>query len=199
MNSLRLIAIVSTAIVSGTTHASITSYLDQKLAWLSAAGATTFIDFIPPNGQVQPIAADTFASLGVMLGSYPAGSPTWYDNNSTQLYTDGWGMTVEVGYALQYDFIQPIHAFAFDRFKSVASSMLCNFYNDGELVGTSTIVVPIGSFDGSHHFGWITEFEFDSVAFSSYAADNIYFSTIPTPATLALLAMIGIAVRRRRR
>ena len=185
------------AMLAAPLDASITTFLDQKASWLSAAGPTTFLDFIPANGQQQVVPNDTYAGLGLTLDSAPAGFQL--SLSSLSEFQDGWGLVVQNAFSPNFSFAQPIDAFALDMFKSPTGFVTCLFYSGGVIVGTSTITVPINSFAGYHHFGWTTDFQFDQVTVAMFGVDNIYFPTIPAPPVVAILALTGLGLRRRRR
>ncbi len=162
-------------------------------AWFAAAPGYESVTFTGFAEGTQ--ITNQYASQGVVLG-FPGSTGNFTQNNDFMYQQDGWGI-VGNG-SITASFAVPMHAFAMYypgdarfRFYSGATQLhFAQFYNSG-----------------SNNFaGFTSDIPFDRVVISAYEpqnfgifADNMYFSTVPSPTSVALLALSAMANTRRRR
>ena len=138
---------------------------------------------------------DQYASQGILLG-FPSSAGNITQRDAYMYAQDGWGI-VGVG-SIIASFTQPMYAFAM----YYPGSARFTFYS-----GATTLHFADFLTSGANNFaGFTSDVSFDRVVIAAYTpqnfgifADNMYFSTVPAPASAALLALSAIATGRRRR
>ncbi len=179
-------------------RAEITTFVNDFAGWQAAAGQFTTVDFIE-EGPSSLVLFDHFAVSGVLLhrtGYFDPALPYWYrftDEIPQSNLHDSGGLSAQDPHAFR--FLAPIHAFAYLPQTSGAGDSM-GLYMGGVLVDiVLDLAQPIGVFRGVY-----STVAFDEVRFSAKRfLDDIYFSTIPAPGALAVLALAMPLVGRRRR
>lgn len=153
--------------------------------WFGAAGGFATVAFtgFPESTQIT----EQYAALGIHFG-IPAGSSGNGVQSSASMYPqDGWGL--RGSRAIEMTFDSPMHAFA----AYFPGDVRFEFYAGATLLYARTRVGDINSFAG-----FTSTESFDRVVLRAneptnfgLAVDNVYFSTVPSPATLALAAVAG--------
>lgn len=174
--------------------AGFTVFEQNYTGWKNAAGVLSTITFaeVPADTYIT----DQYASLGVLFTS--SDPDATYPYGPTTFLQDGWGLDGDL--QVELTFSQPINAIGwhFPGDKAV------KFYSGSTLVWSDVHIGQSGQLD--NFTGFIGDVTFDRVQMTgiepnnSYVAiDNIYFSTIPGPAGLALGAVAFACGRGRRR
>ena len=161
--------------------------------WFAAAGGYEALSFTGFAAKTQ--ITDQYASQGILLG-FPSSAGNITQSDAYMYAQDGWGI-VGVG-SIIASFTQPMYAFAM----YYPGSARFTFYS-----GATTLHHADFLTSGANNFaGFTSDVSFDRVVIAAYTpenfgifADNMYFSTVPAPASAALLALSAIATGRRRR
>lgn len=173
----------------------------------AAAGGYEALSFTGFAAQTQ--ITDQYASQGILLG-FPGSAGNITQSDAYMYAQDGWGI-VGVG-SIIASFTRPMFAFAM----YYPSSARFTFYSlattrgrqlGGDNSGATTLHFADFLTSGANNFaGFTSDVSFDRVVIAAYTpenfgifADNMYFSTVPAPASAALLALSAMATGRRRR
>lgn len=187
-----LIAIVTSISLVPPAAASVMLIQADFDAWAQLAAPYTTIDFTGfPNGTNI---TDQYSGLGVLFTDPDPN--TVMSNVPPYFPLDGSGMIGES--AVDLSFAQGINAvsFHFHGFLSIA------LYSNGSLAYQSP-EVGTGGWGVIQFAGVVSDTPFDLVLLRNgpdwVGLDNLYFSTIPGPGGVALLAMAALSCRGRRR
>ena len=205
MNHITILGTVLASVAVQSATASITTFLDDQAGWSALAGASTEIDFVSPNGGTYWfIAPDYYASLGIQLSTKhvpQAGPGQWYGEFGNS-YGDHWQGYTAAGFsndAPAVNFFSPRRAFAYSKTSGAFSPISIDFFYQGNLLSSSTIVTPSGTPEGIHSYGWVTSFDFDRIVLGGDGGmDSVYITTIPAPSGVGIIA-IALTFGRRRR
>lgn len=170
--------------------ASVTLY-DQYAAWGAAAGPFTTVTF---NEVPHPtLLSNQYQDLGILFTSADPDVAGSYPNASDGAAVNGFQI-------IEVTFAAPINAFAWLH----PGATRIRLFSGDTLVYQSTYLGGSGWgwFTGVHSsvaFDRIQLNDFDTGFGNPVYVDNIYFSTIPGPAGLALIGFAGLIRGSRRR
>lgn len=165
-------------------------------SWQQAAGGFTTLDFTD-LGQWEPVAPDRYASLNVLVtdveGNVGETNPIGFPLDNHGLFG---------GCVIEFTFTLPMHAVGMH----FPGGMLAWLYAGDALVA---YIQSTGS--GVNRFlGLTSDIAFDRVVLRDFSMpppfacnevhlDNLYFSTVPSPGAVAVMALGGWLPGRRRR
>jgi|LauGreSBDMM110SN_4_FD.fasta_scaffold145205_1 hypothetical protein len=181
--------------ISGAAHAGFVGTFGAANAdqWFGAADGYATVAFTGFQESTQ--ITEQYAALGIHL-RIPAGSSGNAVQSSAAMYPqDGWGLVGSR--AIEMTFDSPMHAFA----AYFPGDARFEFYAGSTLLYAQTRVGDINSFAGftsTESFDRVMLRANEPTNFGLFV-DNVYFSTVPSPAALALAAVAGCVrgVRRR--
>lgn len=161
-------------------------------SWFASAPgyeAVTFTGFAEGT-----LITNQYASQGVVL-AFPGGAGNATQNSQFMYPQDGWGI-IGSG-SITASFTAPMRAFAMHY----PGDARLTFYSN-------TTVLHFAQFQGSgpnNFAGFTSDVAFDRVVISANAptnfgifVDNMYFSTVPSPASAALIMLSAMFTQRRR-
>jgi len=160
--------------------------------WFAGVGSYRTADFtgFPESTQIT----DQYSALGVQF-SFPGSAGNGVQGNSFMYTQDGWGI---VGVRqIILSFVGPVRAFA----AYYPGDARFAFYSGPSLLHATTLT----SSSANNFAGFTSDASFDRVVLSANEptnmglfVDNVYFSAVPGPATLAVVCIGALAGRRRR-
>ncbi len=161
--------------------------LEDREAWMEAAGSFTTIDFTGyPRGT---IVTDQYEDLGITFGPFQM----YVQQTSSAFPSDGFGLSGVGNSPIGFSFFEPQTWVGVDY----PGGAQIELYSQGELIYQSGFYLPPGD---SNFLGVLSPAPFDMVIVRCPAGagqaniDNLYFG-VPAPSALSIL---GMALWRRR-
>ncbi len=189
MMRARIIAVASLALTASlSSHAAVAEFISFD-GWASEAGAFTEIGFT--EFPVFTIITDQYSELGV---EFPGADEIRTSDSAFPI--DQWGLS-SLDDFIDMEFADPISAFAihFPGFTNI------RMWSGDSIIGE---VIDVGGGGGGNFIGFTFDVPVTRVEMIEpfppgiVAIDQLYFTVIPAPAALPLLA-IGLLRGRRRR
>jgi hypothetical protein len=160
--------------------------------WFAGVGPYRTADFngFPESTQIT----DQYSALGVQF-SFPESAGNGVQGNSFMYPQDGWGIVGVRQIILSFE--SPMRAFA----AYYPGDARFAFYSGSSLLHATTLT----SSSANNFAGFTSDASFDRVVLSANEpanmglfVDNVYFSVVPGPATLAVVCVGALAGCRRR-